>query len=428
MPYAVLLRPLSPAQRRRAFGMAAILFSLAAVAMLWAYGGAAATQWMNVFHPADFTTWPELVAYVANLRVPIPVLLSLAEIADYRLFGQLLLTTRVLYPVAIYLSFLLALWPPSASWLRLGAATVLALVFVWGLRIVHFANPQTYDVLFPWLVMSYVVLLEKAARPGRSPYVAGIIPIGAGLALSLAELTRPFFIYLLPFLALAACVYLRPWGWRRVALFLAPILLLSGSWHLHIARTQGQLAWSNHSGYNLMRSWPMVAIPPLIAETADAPLAPDRWANLNTVIHGQNSRIIQSAVVAYIREHPGQAAGHVLFRLGAFLSIPTGYYNWHPEHPGLWLYRLAAWIGLAWLAAQAIPMAAALLRRDWLAFLAPESQLIAIAAATVLILALAEAGEEARLFVTVLPFLAALPRFGRPRPSTFPTDPLNTGH
>ena len=157
------LAPLAASARRRHYWMTLAAFTIIAVPLLWASAGSAATLWMYVFHPSDITTWDQLLTYVANLRVPIPVLLSLAEIAEYRLTGDLTLTTRLLYPVAIYLAFALALWPASATRLRLAVAFMLAVVYLWGLRIVHFANPQTYDVVFPALVLAYVVLLGQAA-------------------------------------------------------------------------------------------------------------------------------------------------------------------------------------------------------------------------------------------------------------------------
>lgn len=408
------LAPLSASARRRHYWMTLAAFTIIAVPLLWASAGSAATLWMYVFHPSDITTWEQLVAYVANLRVPIPVLLSLAEIAEYRLTGDLTLTTRLLYPVAIYLAFALALWPASATRLRLAVAFMLAVVYLWGLRIVHFANPQTYDVVFPALVLAYVVLLGQAACAQSAARSTPWLALGTGLALTLAELTRPFFIYLLPLLVVAGCLALRKHGRRPIGLFLLPVLLLSGSWHFHIARTQGQLAWTNHSGYNLLRNWTMVEMPPLVAETGSAPLAADHWLNLNTPEHSENSRRVQAAVVAYIRAHPTQAARHALTKLGYFLAIPTGYYNWHPDQPGLRTYRWAAWVGLAWLGVQLVAAGVALWRRQGWAFIAAESQLIAITAATVLVLALGEAGEEARLIVTLLPLLAALPVFGRP--------------
>lgn len=401
------------ANRRRDYWMAVVLFTAVAVPLLWGYGGTAAMTWMYVYHPSDITTWAGLVDYVAGLRVPIPLLLSLAEIAEYRLTGDLIVTTRIAYPVAIYLGFALALWFASVARFRLAAALVLSLVYTWGLRIVHFANPQTYDVIFPVLVLLYAILLERAARGEVGDSRAGFAACGAGLALSAAELTRPYFIYLMPLLLIAAVLVLRPGGWRRVAAFLLPVFLLSGVWHLHIARTQGQLVWSNHTGFNLERSWSMVPRPPLVEETGNAPLGPDRWANLNTPEHAENSRRIQAAVAAYIREYPGESAANIIRRLRSYLGVPIGYYNWQPDNPGLRYYRWAVWAGLVWLAAQAIPAARAVFRREWQALFAPESQVIAIAVASILILAVAEQGEEARLWVSVLPLLAALPRVGR---------------
>ena len=253
------------------------------------------------------------------------------------------------------------------------------------------------------------------AAPGGEPadWRVGAWAFAAGLALTSAELTRPYFIYLLPVLLILACLALRPSGRRSVALFLLPVILLSGSWHFHIARTQGQLAWTNHSGFNLQRGWSMVTPPPLVEEVGNTPLAPGRWINLNTAEHSENSRRLTAAVVDYIRANPVPAMRHVIYRLREFMSMKTATYEFQPTQPGLIIYRIAGWLGFLWLAAQSVRAVVALFRRQWAAFLTPESQLIAIAAASILVLSLGEAYEEARLVVTVLPLLAALPIFGQ---------------
>ena len=395
--------------RRTTYWITVALFSAVAVPLLWGYSGTAAMTWMYVYHPSDVTSWAELVDYIAGLRVPIPVLISITEIADYQLFGDLFLSSRVAYPASIFFGFAFALWLASTSRLRLAAAFVLSLVYVWGLRIVHFGNPQTYDVIFPALVLLYAVLLEQARRGEAGDRWAAAAAVGAGFALSATELTRPYIIFLLPCLLIAAVLFLRPTGWRRIALFLMPVAILSGGWHLHIANSQEQLVWSNHSGFNLQRSWSMVPMPPLVEEVDSAPLAPDRWPNLNTPEHSENSRRIQAAVIAFIRENPGESAIHILRRLETFLAVPTGFYSWQPDNPGLRYYRWAVWAGLAWLVAQSLPAVKALFRGDWRAFITPESQIIAVTVVSILILAIAEQGEEARMWVSILPLLAVLP-------------------
>lgn len=370
--------------------------------------GVAAIQWMYVFHPSDFDTWRELADYVANLRVPIPVIVSVAELIEYRFTEGMYLTTRVAYQTALFVSYALAVRLAWESPRRRAAAMVLSLIFLIGTRWVHYANPQTYDVFFPCLLLLYVTLLDGVTR-ARSPRRRALLAVGAGLALSLVDLTRPFAVVLLPPLTWGAWYALRRAEGRPFLAFLAPLLILSGGWHLHALRLEGQLTWGNHSGFNLQRGWPDAPLPPLLPEAGSQPLASDRWKNLNTPAHGVNSRLIQASILDFMRERPGFALRHALKKLAHFTAVQTGFYNWHPQSPWLVLYRPAVWAAQMWLGVQLAIGVSALFRRRWAWLAAPQSQLALATAATIIMLALFEGGEEARLMITVLPLLAALP-------------------
>ena len=157
-----LTDPVTGPARRRLFGAAVALFSIIAIPLLWSARGAPATGWMNIYHMADFATWDQVVNFVTTLRAPIPILISLAEILEYGLAGQLFVTTRVAYAGAIFFAFVPALWLASRVRWRLAAALILSIIFVWGLLLVHAGNPVTYDVIFACLVMVYIVALEQA--------------------------------------------------------------------------------------------------------------------------------------------------------------------------------------------------------------------------------------------------------------------------
>jgi hypothetical protein len=364
---------------------------------------------MYVFHPSDFATWRDLADYVANLRVPIPVVVSAAEIIEYQLTGDLLLTTRVAYQAALFISYGLALRMAWGSPGRRVASLALSIIYVVGTRWIHYANPQTYDVFFPCLLLGYVTLLDLSAG-ARTMRSRAALAVGAGVALALVDLTRPFAVFLLPPLVWGAWRTLRAVDGRLIWAFLAPLVALSGAWHLQTARLEGQVTWGNHSGFNLQRGWPVAPAVELLPDPGGKPLKAGRWANLNTPTHGENSRLLQSAMVAFVREQPGFALGYALKKLQYFMATQTGFYNWHPQSPWLTLYRPAVWAGLVWLGLQVAVLAAALIRRQWPILARPQSQLALATAATVVILAVAEGGEEARLMITVLPLLAALPR------------------
>lgn len=386
---------------------------LCAIPILWDVHAGAATQWMRIFHPSDIESWEDFSHFLGNLRVPIPIWLGVLEIAEYRWTQDLVVSVGWLYRVALVASYLLAI-RVSASNSRVGLwlTSVLSVVYLLGTRIVHQGNPQSYDVVFPCLMLVYLVLVDRVAPGDLTARRASIQSGAAGVALSLAELTRPFALPMLLFLVPATVALLHRVRPRLALLFIAPIVVLSGGWHAIQFVRHDQILLSNHRGFNLIRGWPMVPRPPLVEEVHDAPLAPTRWPNLNTDEHGENSRRLEAAVVAYVVANPRRSAVHALRSTCAFLSVKTSIYEFDPESPVLPVYRLAVWAALPWLLFQAFRFLRGILYREWGRLIAPQSQLIAITCASIAVLAVGESGEAARFIVTLLPLLAALPLYG----------------
>lgn len=374
--------------------------------------GVEATVWMCVYLFDDLATSDQVADYVANLLIPVPIALSLLEIAVYKTFGSTYLITHVLYRCSLVFSYVLAFHLCSESRNRLLFCTFASFVFLWCTVLIHPGNPQLYDFVFPFLNLLFIVALKHVGTDdgtAGSSARALLFCVLAGFGLSMVELLRPFIFFLMPFLLF--CVYqnLKRMPFKYYALFLVPVLLFSGSWHVYIAARHGQVTWSNHSGFNLMRAWPMVERPLLVLESNNQPLAPGHLANLNTVEHLENSRRLQAGILSFLVTHPRESLENVAHRLYTFLTVPTNLSLNDPPYPELWLYRLLVWLGCLVLVRNLVVLVYRTVRSRRLdRFGDPENILSCMAFLYIVLMAVGEAGEESRFWISVLPLLAAL--------------------
>lgn len=372
--------------------------------------GVDATRWMNIYDVSDFQDGPAVREYLSNLRLPIPVGLSLLEILSFNSLGNTDLVSKWGYRFCLVASFLLALWLARGSTLRLLISTATGLIFLAATVLVHAGNPQNYDVYFPFCLMAFFACLAFAGS--RRATEGGLLLLACGAAgffLTMAELLRPFAILVLPIMLAGGLWIIRTRSRRfRIALLL-PVLALSGGWHAFIAVRHGQLLWSNHSGFNLERVWRSER-PSLLLEDADNKAAPDRWTNLNTVEHGENSKRLRRAVVQYAIDHPVYALQNVSRSLFRLVRAETRIYDHRPEHWLLSLYRPLVWITALWFFLN-------LVRLTWWT-IGPhrtttlgqvDTLLIVVTSACFFFAALGETAEEARMLISLLPLMAAWP-------------------
>jgi hypothetical protein len=386
--------------------------------------GAGATGWMLIYGYEDFHTLADWATYIANLRVPIPPIISTLEIWSFMATGSPAMVTTHLYRISIVGSYLLALALCYPSRPKVLLSFLVAIPLMWGTVVVHSANPVVYDVFYPFLVLSFIGLLTLLKHPFRAPSrLAILLSCSAGSVLALAELTRPFVLYLMPFLLIGGILVIRPLGRLHIIAFLVPVILTSGLWHLYQAAAHDQVLWTNHTGFNLIRAWPQ-QWPILVEEPGSAPIAPGRWANLNTPEHLANSRTLQRAVFRHFAEYPSSAAAQALDKLFYFISTPTANYSHTPppQH-ALRIYRAVSFVLFLLLFANLLHLLFATLEApsrlvDLVA--EPQNLLIGVALFSFLFLALGEGGEEARLVISVIPMLAALPMATRPATARYP--------
>jgi hypothetical protein len=395
-----------------------VVFSVFGAYLVKDSRGTDSISWMTIYGVNDFNSFSKIIHYVKNLMVPIPILLSLTEIVTFNIFGSTSFITTICYRIALVLCYILAIYLSSSSRSKMLLSAAIGFVFLWGTVIIHPGNPQTYDIFFPFFVLLYISSQKYAVSQldslNFSKKVA-LICFASGFFLSMAELMRPFVFFSLPLLLFCSYQALRKFPKKYFFYFLIPIALFSGTWHFYIAFQHGQITWTNHSGYNLARAWEMVDLPMLIPETHNQPLGPDRWVNLNTTEHYQNSQIIQKAIFEYILTHPIQSIRNFAYRVYQMAHVKTSIYTYEPNHWILYVYRPLVGMGCFWLFINFLLLSIGFARyRRLQIFGVPENILIIITTLYLCILTVGEAGEEARFLISLLPLIATLPIYSKP--------------
>lgn len=382
--------------------------------------GYPAIGWMDVHQVEDFASITDLLVFLRDMQIPVPPLLGTADVISHLYLGSVKPITVGLYQFSLIGGFLLALFLCRRSSLSMILSFLLSATFLTGAIEIHRLNPQIYDVVCPFLLLLFIVTLDLFPSAGRLR-TRRLCAALCGLSLTMAELTRPFMVFVVPFLVLSAVGVMR--GKRCLPYFFVPLLLLSGSWHAQVAIRYQRLAWTNHTGFNLLHAWPMVHRPQLVPELHSTPLARGRRLNLNTDEHSENSRRLARAVLAYVVAHPAHATLHGLERIydllyrvvpffGAVGSVEPNY----PIYRGLvracalwWLLNLAAFVSSVLL-----PRASGRASPAWAT---STGALIMAMSGSIFFLAIGDHGEEYRFLISILPLFAALPEC---RPWRFP--------
>lgn len=363
-------------------------------------------------HPDDFkeSSWMDIFQFLWGLRTGIPPMLAGFELICVKLTGSAYWITVTLYQAALITVYLLALLLSRRSLGRYVLSLLVSTVFLYATVLIHPGVPASYDIFFPCFFLLSVVCLQTAAK-WPDTLGGAIWAIFAGFFLSATELSRPFVIYLIPIWLWIAWCMIRN---RPVVVvgYLLPILLISGIWHMHLYHDFHQISFTNHTGINLSRGWPQVRYPPPIDEQSGVMVKPSRWFDRNTEIHTLNSQMMVSAVIKYWVEHPLDSVWHVLERLKTLISAKTQLYSHQPRSWIFMIYAPTVWITIVIaLAGVYIRVKSGLVDRKGMDWLNVGSDLLVsiFALFCLLIQAIGESGEEARLLLSVLPMLAVCP-------------------
>jgi 4-amino-4-deoxy-L-arabinose transferase-like glycosyltransferase len=397
-----------------------IVFALLGLILIsvWVYSsqdmqGRSATSWMGYYQVEEFYPAPpqELASFFTEMRAGIPPALSLAEIISGKLTGSTQIITTEFYRLALLISYLIAAFLFADNLLKGILTSAIAIISMLATVVISAQNPELYDMYYPSYLLLCLLFLQAVTSRHRFNSLNNLWAFLAGLFLALAELSRPFVLLLMPFFMLFGILALRKLPRKVLISFLVPVLLISGGWHLKLlVFNQGQIFWSNHSGFNLYRAWEE------IAEIPEPPEEPQTWDRRNQ-IHSQehylNSQAIQSAVLKFIIKNPGEALSFIISRLRIFLQPRTAFFE-HPELGGILIemYRISFKLCLFYGAIQLLLMGYNSFKHPgWHIFSDPQNVLLITTTLTILLMAVSEKGEEARLVLAVLPFISALPTF-----------------
>ncbi|GAB4415633.1 MAG: hypothetical protein OHK0039_24420 [Bacteroidia bacterium] len=369
-----------------------------------------ATIWMQIYSYRDFYTWSDIWSYLKGLRTGIPPVLSFLEISSFMTTGSMDWLIKGLYRYGLLLMLVLPLALTPGRWRDLGLVLVLAAALLPGTLVVHYANPQLYDVALPTFAMLFFALLRPSLSRQLPGWLGTALAVLSGFFLSMAELARPFFIAAMPFLLIFVWLRYRQAGLsRRLLPFLIPLLLFSGGWHLKLLIANGgQVVWSNHGGTNLFRAWmPLVdqeAMWPYVQ--AEAPPRGPIWFldNLDTQVHYENSKVCSRAVVQGIAAQPAEAWALLLDKIAIFTAPQTAMYDYDPQGPAVELYKSVVHL-LFWVLGVLLLIGAALVLRRPARLLTWEAAGLFMALFLSAMPIIGESGEESRFTVSVLPFL-----------------------
>ncbi len=369
-------------------------------------------DWQHLYRPEDFHTWGDLWAFLGGLQTGISPIWAFLEVSAQLIFGTTAMFSYVLYPLSIGLN---AYWSTTlfarTRWQVLLAGGM-SLVFAVAIRYMHKGNPEMYDMLMPCMILGWLAVL-KHMRAGKSTDRQLFwFALLAGAVLSLLELTRTLIFPLMPFFLLGTFLAMRALPIRYYLLFLLPIVLFSGGWHLKQIVCHGQVHWTNFDGFNMQKSWAEFTGPVPSEFKDDPPLYEGGFDNINTDRHTAYNKVLKRQVQQAILRQPVRAAGHIATRLVEFYRPKTVLFM--AQNPG-WLnllYRPAVWLGglsvLVGLLLQGWQTLRAPLRRaTWAAWGRPEAILLVITLLISCVFAAGEVGEEARFMISILPLLTA---------------------
>jgi len=394
-------------------------FILILLGIYWLKGASSspAVTWMSIYVIEDFNyfSWTDIYTFLLQNKLPLPPVIAFIELAAYKIFGSTYLVTIFLYKVAFIAPYMIVLSFAQTSLRRLIIVFLISCLFLYCSITIHRGNPQGYDVFLPLLI---ILFIQAVSQSLHSQLALSRIKhaIWAGCCLSLAELTRPFMIYLLPLLM--GAVWLRYLicdqniRFKLIAGFLMPIILISGSLHLCLYINHQQINFSNHAGFNLHRAWSrLVPLPPLVAEPTLPDANPDRGENFNTKEHQINSQRIQNAIFSHWATHPIQSTSFALSLVRDFMSAPTAIYKHNPTSIFLETYRLLYQLLSALLIINFLIMFTRITffsKTKIYDLTETDNLILLIGTCLIVIFAISEKAEEARFVISTLPFVAAV--------------------
>ncbi len=391
---------------------------LASAIALFAFGvnlgikGSITLDWQHLYRPEDFHTWSDLWRFMSELQTGISPVWAFLEVSAQLILGSTAIFSFGLYPLSIGINAYLGTMVFSKTRLQVLISGGLSLVFAVAIRFIHKGNTEMYDMLMPALILGWLALLQQLRKGDAQNRRLFWLSFAAGAVLSLLELTRTLIFPLMPFFLVLSFLAMRPLPARYFFVFLLPLLLFSGSWHLKQVLCHDQLHWSNHDGFNMQKSWVDFIETPNERFEDDPPLYAGGFDNINTDRHTAYNKIVRKKVREAVLKQPLRATLHLGRRLLVlyqpktvlFMAKTPSWFNFI-YRPAVWFCGLSA--VLIFFASFLRMLRAPLRGQSWRAFGRPEVALAIIILLISAVFAAGEVGEEARFLISLLPMLAA---------------------
>jgi len=334
-------------------------------------------------------------------------LFVMLELFNILFFDNVDLVVKYLYRFFWIFSFFLAIFLFKKSIKHtLLSFTVSIVFFVASINIHHNTNPLIYDIAYPFFSLLHIYFLFKINT--RRSYIYSFL---AGLQLAFLELTRPFIIYLLPFFILYVYLYMRRrnLNYKFFLMFLVPIFLFSGMWHFKLMIfNNGQINWSNYSGYNLYRCWGNVIDD---SEKPDFLIYSNNLKPENTNKQAQESKYLIRIILTKAIKNPFQSLSFIIERVKSLTWPKLSIYSKPVPSGAIYnLYKISINIMLVFILYNFIMLVTHLVktRRGHILFY-PENFLTILILISILVFSVGESSEEARFIISVLPLLATIP-------------------
>lgn len=378
-------------------------------------------EWMNTFQAENIPShsWQQIIASLGELRTGIPPILAIFDMLILKLFGYQIATGiyALCYDITVIIIYIIPIFLFSRTIVQQLIGFVFAVIFLHGTILIHPTNPAIYDILYPLFILAFIWSLKKVSKNHDHPVSLARYSVLAGLFLSITELLRPFFLIIMIVVIFLTFLQYQKLSRRYFLYFLLPILILSGGWHLKLLLfNDGQITWTNISGYNIQRAWEYVVEWPELPDDAQAIMVYDRNtdryvpAYLNTSTYYEGSQQLQKAFFTYVIQNPIDAANWGIYLVKELLTPKTQMFQGEgPTALEMNLYRLAVNIMVLIFITNLMNMFQHFLRNPMAEANRLETILIVITTGTILFLAIGDRGEEARFILSILPMWVALP-------------------
>jgi hypothetical protein len=372
---------------------------LSAISFQGVYGYATA-YWMQGVDLTEFTDWSAFWAYIAGMRMAMPIPLLTIEYTVKSLgipglwsIGYLAILLRIGMIAGVV--WALAPWLRGTTRQQLGASIIMvgllagtAFVFRYDDRNVW----MVYDALFAAPLIWIWRMLQRTTWEPRTL-------VGIGFVIVWLDALRPFMLPFTPLLVgIVAWHVWRTTGRRGLPYLLAPLIITIG-WHAYHIIVLEQVSWSSHTGFNIARAW----LPDLAMQTMAQSL-PD----MNSRAYVALSNMLVSQSIDWIMHNPWLAIQRGFGLLGAMLVIPVemsrlndgGIYTIIPRETPWHVYSYRG-LMIVGIVMQLMLLMRALLQRRW--SIAWWNALFVLA--IIGISALTEYGEQARFIAAMAALL-----------------------